>query len=750
MTHLAAALVLALCAAGPLSADDAAPASLRGRVLDAQTGEPIAKARVSLPALGREVVTGGDGTFAVPDLAAGEVQLVVSTVGYGIVQETVVLGGEPGPEPMEIRVGQEALKRSEDVVVEAAPFASVDPAAPNTHTLGGVELRNLASVLTDDPLRSVQSLPGVAATDDFYASFAVRGAGFPSVGFYIDGVPTSAPFHTILDTNDAYSLTMLNGDVVESLSFIGGAAPARYGDRTGAVLNVETREGNREEFSGRASLGASGAYATVEGPLGAGGKTSWLVSARKSYLDYVLDRIDAGAVILGYYDFTTRLAHHPTPSQTVGLTVVHGRSTWEDRDPDVQLDDTASATVAAELATLRWVYLPSSRFRLDTSVFGSLDTGRNQARSGAERFYSRSTQWGLRADVLRVHGAHHFEAGGLFRGLSGQTRDVDGPASAPLVTATQASAPQWGGYLQDTWSTPGARLSLTLGGRFDRFEETQEARFLPRASASLALTSATRASVAYGSFAQFPSFLQLEGAHANPDLQAERSRHLVVALEQQLGQRTRLRLEAYVQDEDRLIFARAAEWRIEDGRVVAPLPEAPLGNSLAGQSRGFEILLQRRSANGLSGWVAYAFGHARRTETASDLRFDADFDQRHTLTAYASARVTQTLNLSAKFRYGSGFPIVGFYRRGPEGGLFLAEGRNAVRADVYSRLDLRANKTWIFRSWKLTAFAELLNVLGHPNTRHTGFDLNPRTGRVTFEEGTLFPRLPSVGLTADF
>ena len=109
-----------------------------------------------------------------------------------------------------------------------------------------MELRNLASVLADDPLRSVQSLPGVAAGDDFYASFASRGAGFASVGFYLDGVLTSAPFHTIRDSNEAYSLTILNGDVVDSMSLINGGAPARYGDRTGAVLNVETREGNRD------------------------------------------------------------------------------------------------------------------------------------------------------------------------------------------------------------------------------------------------------------------------------------------------------------------------------------------------------------------------------------------------------------------------------------------------------------------------------------------------------------------------
>jgi hypothetical protein len=132
------------------------------------------------------------------------------------------------------------------------------------------------------------------------------------------------------------------------------------------------------------------------------------------------------------------------------------------------------------------------------------------------------------------------------------------------------------------------------------------------------------------------------------------------------------------------------------------------------------------------------------------LRFDADFDQRHTLTVFGSVRVSQTLNLSAKYRYGSGFPITGFFARLPDGGVSLAESRNAVRAGVYSRFDLRANKTFVFRSWKLTVFGELLNVLDHANLRHTGFDLDPRNGRVFLDSTSLLPLLPSVGITADF
>jgi hypothetical protein len=717
-------------------------------VLDAQTGEPIAKAHVAVPALKRETATDGAGLFSITDLPAGEVEVVVTTIGYGLLRKTLRV--DPTGAEVEIRVGQEALKRSEEVTVEAPPFDPVDPAAPAAQVLRGVELRNLAGVLTDDPLRSVQSLPGVATGDDFYASFATRGSGFSSVGFYLDGVLLTAPFHTIHDQSDAYSLTILNGDVVESLSLLNGGAPARYGDRTGAVLDVATREGSRESFSGRASLGASGLYGTVEGPLGAARKSSWLVSARKSYLDYVLDKVSADpGTTVGYYDLTTRLAHHPTASQALGLTLLHGRSKYRRRD---EQDPTAdeSARAGSDLGVLQWRYDTAAR-RLGLSAFASRETGRNLDERGVETFASTATAWGLRADAARVAGAHRVEAGLLFRRLAerGTAHDFDGRKAAYVVTESyDAAASQWGGYLQDTRTA--GRLAFTAGGRFDRFEATGESRLLPRASASLSLTRSTRLTAAFGDYAQFPGFEPLYGRNGNAALQAERSRHFTLGLEHRLGERTRVRVDAYDQEEDRLLFAPEEEWRLVAGRILIPPVRAPLRNALTGHSRGVDVLVQRRSANGVSGWIAYSYSHARRHDAQHGLDFDADFDQRHTVTAYASVRLSETLNLSTKYRYGSGFPLPGFFRSAPGGLFFLSESRNLVRPDGYGRLDVRTNKAWLFRGWKLTLFGEVLNVLGRTNVRYFYDGIEFRTARVFVHSDTLFPRLPSVGVTVDF
>jgi len=80
----------------------------------------------------------------------------------------------------------------------------------------------------------------------------------------------------------------------------------------------------------------------------------------------------------------------------------------------------------------------------------------------------------------------------------------------------------------------------------------------------------------------------------------------------------------------------------------------------------------------------------------------------------------------------------------------LAEERNTLRPDAYGRLDLRVNKAWLFRGWKLTLFGEVINVFDHENLRYDVNGLALPVGRVFFSSDSLFPLLPAVGVVVDF
>src|SRR5919107_806596 len=103
-----------------------------------------------------------------------------------------------------------------------------------------------------------------------------------------------------------------------------------------------------------------------------------------------------------------------------------------------------------------------------------------------------------------------------------------------------------------------------------------------------------------------------------------------------------------------------SEQRLDGGLVS--FDEFPFRNALDGHARGFELTLQRRSANKLAGWISYSYLRTKLTDSQTGLSFVADNDQRHLLNTYASYRLTDTWNLSSVFRFGSGPPIPGFFR----------------------------------------------------------------------------------------
>jgi hypothetical protein len=165
------------------------------------------------------------------------------------------------------------------------------------------------------------------------------------------------------------------------------------------------------------------------------------------------------------------------------------------------------------------------------------------------------------------------------------------------------------------------------------------------------------------------------------------------------------------------------------------------------------MTLQRRSANKLTGWVSYAYSRTKLTDSQTGLSFISDTDQRHTANVYGSYRFNETWNLSSEWRYGSGQPVPGFY--GQSGtqvgtGYFLSGARNTTRLPVYSRVDVRVNKAFLFKNWKLTLNGEVINATNRNNLRYAGFDRYSFDGTVFGQLDRVLPILPSAGVVVEF
>jgi outer membrane receptor protein involved in Fe transport len=279
---------------------------------------------------------------------------------------------------------------------------------------------------------------------------------------------------------------------------------------------------------------------------------------------------------------------------------------------------------------------------------------------------------------------------------------------------------------------------------------------MPRANLAVHLTRNNKLTFAWGEYGQFPEFRQLWGEVYNPNLRAERSDHYILGYEHRINDRTRIRVEAYDISLRDGIYTPDQEWRAPralDFAAALPMYNGiippRLGpyqrNSLNGHTRGVEFVLQRRSANRLSGWISYAYGYSRYSDPQDQLSFWGDYDQRHTINAYGGYRVSKTIQLSGKFRFGTNFPVPGFYLADGDS-IYIVSQRNESRLPAYSRLDLRLSKAVYTQHRKLTLYTEVGNVLDHTNRACQVREIIQLLASCDNE----FPILPSAGMTLEF
>src|SRR5262245_26575899 len=113
---------------------------------------------------------------------------------------------------------------------------------------------------------------------------------------------------------------MLNCDLIDSVMLSAGGFSSKYGDRTAGYLSITTREGNRQRFTNTGTASASGVSWTSEGPIGKAHKASWLFSARKSYINYLIDKLSddpSSEFIFGFKDGFAKLSFDSTVSNQI-------------------------------------------------------------------------------------------------------------------------------------------------------------------------------------------------------------------------------------------------------------------------------------------------------------------------------------------------------------------------------------------------------------------------------------------------
>ena len=721
--------------------------------MDGRTGAPLEKVLVVVEDAARSVLTDPDGRFRIEGLAPGSHRLYVSVVGYSLFRRDVTTG--PGSAPLMVRLSEGTTAYSETVTVTPDVFRAPADAVPSAQVLGNADLLNLRGVLADDPLRAVQVLPGVATGDDLRSEFTVRGSDFRHLTFTVDGFATPYLLHTVRGVEDrgpTGSVAMINSDVLEDVTLLNGGYPQRYGGHTGAEVDFRLRYGSRDRRIFHVAVSGTNASGVATGPIGKHRRGSWLISGRQSYLDLIVHRLTDQAVSFGFADAQARVTYDWSPGQRLDLTAIAGHSRFENDPVEREIDDVHVGLNASAVGVAGW-QLTRPRLLLSQRVLAADNHFRNQNTSDFELDNGRDRQLAYRADAA-VSARPSLD---VVAGADLEHRDnsrVRRRLAANRLSLVQlddytADGLRTGGYVMARW-TPTARLTIAPGLRGDRWSLTGQSTTSPWFQAEWRVTGALQVRAGAGVYQQFPDFDKVLGASGGAGLRPERARQFDLGVERRAGRSVRLSMTLYDRRERDMLRRPGGEARLVGGRVVRGSAATKYENRLEGFARGVELMAQRSvPGRGVSGWFSYAFGQNRYHDTVSGETYWGDSDQRHTMNAYALYRHSDRASFVAKLRIGSNFPIPGYYAS-RDGAYFVTDMRNTERLPLYSRLDLRANRTYNWSRRRLTLFAELINVLNRDNVRFVPPSINVTTRTATKPFDSMLPIIPSLGVLIEF
>ena len=260
---------------------------VKGTVIDKSSRQPLEFINVMIVGLNKGGVTNAEGKFSIGQVPPGIYRLQASAIGYKTVTTPeYILSTRDLHIQIEMEENQTEL---EGVTVTASPFRR-DIESPVSLRIIGLQEIEKSPGANRDISRIVQSYPGVAFSPIGYRNDPIVRGGSPSENrFYLDGVEIPNINHFSTQGASGGPVGILNADLIREVNFYTGAFPTDKGNALSSVLDFKLRDGDMERNSLKATLGASEVSLASNGHLGK--KTSYLVSVRQSYLQFLFDML---------------------------------------------------------------------------------------------------------------------------------------------------------------------------------------------------------------------------------------------------------------------------------------------------------------------------------------------------------------------------------------------------------------------------------------------------------------------------
>jgi hypothetical protein len=593
----------------------------------------------------------------------------------------------PEPEPVITNPAQPKAPRKKGRIKELEVTITGLRNVQVSTRISRVEAREIPGTF-GDPLRAVESNPGVIPIYTGVPFFFIRGAPPGDVGYYVDGIRIPLLYHALLGPS------VIHPGLIDHVDIYRGAAPARYGGNAGATVSAESR-GPLAKAGGEGNLRVFDVGALAETPL-ANGRLHVMAGGRYSYTALIASLLSGAK--LEYWDYQGRVSYDLDRSNRLSVTTFGAFDKFEAGNNS---DNLYGGGLQFHRVDVRNDYTGK---RMRARVAATFGSDRTTATGGYIRnpsFNNRSYFEYQASRTITLNAGHEAQVADYSLKVPSTVAGFD-VLRALFPTRRDLMA---GVFAEANWS-PLPQLTLTPGVRADSFRSgsytasSGDVRF----AAVLAASRHVRAIETIGTSHQPPGFVpQIPGA--------------------QLGT-LKGGLQRSIQASSGIAIDFATEWtstitafESRYTNLVDPIsqsrtfdlttidPNELVENRSQGRAYGLEVEIRRPMTNRLGGFIAYTLSRSERVDGGHSSL--SGYDRTHVFQAALGYDLGRNWRAGTRFMAYSGLPARQQLR--PGSFVYIYDGER--RAAAFYRLDARLEKRWPFSAKGYWAVVfEMLNA----------------------------------------
>lgn len=645
------------------------------------------------------------------------------------------------------------------------------------------QIKQIPALLGEkDVMKVIQLMPGVQSGGEGNSGLYVRGGGPDQNLIILDDAVVYNASHLF------GFFSIFNGDALKGVELIKGGFPARYGGRLSSVLEMQMKDGSKEKFGGEAGIGIISSRVMLEGPIQKG-KSSWIVSGRRTYIDALvypfLPEDEKGGYF--FYDFNTKANFTLDDRNRLFLSGYFGRDKFYFRTGSGSSKSEGNFLWGNATATARWNRIVNDKVFSNTSlIFSNYKFNINFTEQFNDDEFSLEYQSGIRDFSLKhdidINPAHNHKVK-----VGVQTTYHRFTPSAVVLKASDEfnfeqevdniDCFESGIYAEDDWrindklkANGGLRLShfLVNGKNYFGIEPRLSGRYLFRPDLSI--------KASYALMNQYLHLLSNTGVGLPTDLWVpataqvgpQQSQQVALGLAKDIYEpELTISLEGYYKAMNGVIGYRegASFLFLNDLGSNEPVSWEDNVTTGRGESYGAEVLLRKNDGK-FTGWVGYTLSWTIQQfdELNNGKAFYPRYDRRHDVSVVGIYEIKEGLTFSATWVYGTGqavtLPLASYNGIGHDPAVNAGQfpnitslsdygEKNGFRMAPYHRLDAGLRWSTVKEKWTRTIEFSVYNLYNRYNPYfyflETTFD-----GSQTLKQVSLFPVLPSISWSFQF